>query len=492
MIRLLKNISKRIVSYYFKLKWRFASLRIRQKLIIILGLLFIGLFSILSFVIIQKGQQILSTRLAQTCDLSLRHISQVIKDDFILYYTPDVDGNVNSEQLGHIREAIFNLANEEIEGMNYACVIDREGYFIAAVDSSGRDLRNRRISNRDSVLFSNLQEKLIREKDGIIEYIHPILAKGNSDKPIYLGVAVLGFYKDSIMKPINQATRTIVLFSIAIIFLSVFSISFVAQRMTRQIDALVTGVRKISNGKLDVEIPLLSNDELGQLAQEFNKMTRHLREKLQMQKFVSQLTMQKIKNGELKNLPPEGENRRVTVLFTDVRNFTMLTERLGPKEIVKLINIYHDLQSRIVEENNGYIDKFYGDQIMAIFIGKTQTMDAIHSAVEIQKSIKMLNKRRAAAGKVTFYMGCGVNTGNAILGKMGSRSRLDFTVIGDVVNVAARLCSIAKSGQILAPVHITPLINNDYPTVELAPVKVKGKKDPISIVEIGYEQVLIM
>ncbi|MBN2414038.1 HAMP domain-containing protein [candidate division KSB1 bacterium] len=485
------KVIKYLIKVYYQIKWRFASLKIRLKLIIIIGLLFIGLFSSLSFIILQKGKQILNERLAQTCDLSLRHVSQVIKEDLLLYYDHEENESVNSEHLGHIREAIFNMANEKIEGLMYACVIDRKGNFIALVDSS-RNRQNQKITARDSTLFWNLNSKLIREKDGIIEFIHPILAKANNKSPVYLGVAILGFSKSIIMQPINQATRTLLFLSFFVIIVSVFAISFVAQRMTRQIDALGRGVRKISDGDLDTDIPLLSNDELGQLAKEFNTMITHLREKLQMQKYISKLTIQMIRNGEMADLPPEGEKREVTILFTDVRNFTLLTERLGAEEIVKLINIYYDLQARIIDENNGFVDKFYGDQVMSIFIGKTQADDAIHAAVEIQKSIKLLNKKRASEGKVTLTVGCGANIGYAILGKMGSKSRLDYTVIGDVVNVASRLCSIAKPDQILTPEHMADRLNNDYPTVKLEPVMVKGKRDPVSIIEIGYEQVLIM
>jgi len=494
MYALFKNIHKALnflIKVYYQIKWRFASLKIRLKLIIIIGLLFIGLFSILSFIIVQKGKQILNKRLAQTCDLSLRHVSQTIKDDLLLYYDHEENESVNSEHLGHIRETMFKLANEKIEGLKYACVIDRSGYFIALVDSS-RDTQNQTITPKDSTLFWNMTQKLIREKNGIIEFIHPILAKPNSKSPVYLGVAILGFSKTIIMQPINQAARTLILLSFFVIVVSVFAISFVAQRMTRQIDALGSGVRKLSDGDLDEEIPILSNDELGKLAKEFNTMITHLREKLQMQKYISKLTVQMIRKGALAELPPEGEKREVTILFTDVRNFTLLTERLGAEEIVKLINIYHELQARIIDENNGFVDKFYGDQVMSIFIAKSQADDAIHAAVEIQKSIKLLNKKRAAESKVTLTVGCGVNIGKAILGKMGSKSRLDYTVIGDVVNVASRLCSIAKPGQILAPEPMASRLNNDYPTIKLDPVVVKGKREPVSIIEIGYEQVLIM
>jgi len=485
------NIWSTLSRGYFKLKWKFASLRIRFKLIIIICLLFIGLYTILSFIILSQGKQILNKRLEQTCDLSLQHVAQVIKDDLLLYYDHETDQDVNSEHVGHIREAIFNISNEKVEGLEYAGVIDRNGNFLAFMDTNNSQ-SGLNTTNPQGKRYINLLKKQTREINGIIEYILPITAKSSAKNHIFLGVTVLGFSKEIILQPIKQATQILIVLSIFVVVISVFAISFVAQRMTRQIDQLSLAVRKLSKGELDVDIPILSNDELGQFSREFNTMIIHLREKLQMQKFISKLTVQMIRNGSIAELPPEGEKREVAIVFTDVRNFTLLTERLGAEEIVKLINIYHDLQADIIDQHNGFVDKFNGDQVMSLFIGKTLADDAVQAAVEIQKSIKLLNKKRAADGKVTLTVGCGVNIGEAILGKMGAKSRLDYTVIGDVVNVAARLCSIAKPGQILASELIAARINNDYPKIKLEPVIVKGKRDPIPIVDIDYEQVFIM
>jgi adenylate cyclase len=217
----------------------------------------------------------------------------------------------------------------------------------------------------------------------------------------------------------------------------------------------------------------------------------HLREKLQMQKFVSKLTVQMIRKGA-SELSPVGERRQVTLLFSDVRSFSSLTERLSAEEIVRLINIYLDLQARIVEENNGIVDKFMGDQIMALFVDDDQTDTAVHAAVEIQRSIHELNDRRRRVGEMVLNVGCGLNSGSAVMGNMGSANRLDYTVIGDVVNLASRLCAIARPGQIIVPREMISELKNEYATIDLDSVHVKGRSQMMDICEIDYDHAIIM
>jgi len=471
---------------------RFGSLQIRVKLIIIIGILFVGLTSILSFILVQNGKRIFNDRLAETCTLSLRHISQAIKDELLLYYRSESDANASSIHIAHIRETILSVAAENIEGLSYAAVIDRNGIIIAHTDL---ERISHRLSLADSLYYAQVNETIVRETGGIIEYIRPVFARRESDpnSRVRLGSSVLGFSKAIILRPIRTATGTIVAATGIIILLAVVIIFVIARRMTAQIDALAEGVRQVGQGNLNMEIPILVDDELGHLAGEFNSMIVHLREKLQMQKFVSKLTVQMIrKRSGSAELQPVGERREVTLLFSDVRSFSMMTEQLGPEEVVKLINIYLDIQSRIIEENNGIVDKFMGDQVMAIFIGETQADDALHAAVEIQRSIRELNKRRKRKGEVVLTIGCGLNIGPAVMGNMGSQSRLDYTVIGDVVNLSARLCALAKPGQIIAPIEMVDRLNGEYPTIRLNPVLVKGRSQPVDIFEVDYDRAIIM
>ncbi len=468
-------------------RW-FDSLRLRMKLFISIGMLFITLMSMMSYFIIREGKRILHARLQETCIMVMRHISNAIKDELLLYYRPGIDDNVRSLHLGIIRESVLSIYKENIEGLNFVEVIDRHGRVIA---HTSMERMYEKIDQGDSTMISHLTTTEVRELDATIEYIHPMYVSAD-DRQIFVGAAILGFSKAVIMRPIHQATQAIVMVTVVVIFSSIIFIFYVAKRMTVQIDALVRGLRRVSNGDLSVSIPMHSNDELGRLTQEFNTMIVHLREKLQMQKFVSSLTMQMIhKRSGVGEWPLIGEKREVTVLFSDVRNFSQLTEKLGAEEVVKLINIYLDLQARIVEENNGIVDKFMGDQIMALFLGHDQADKAVRAAVQIQRAISELNHKRGKKGQVVLEVGCGLHIGEAILGHMGSKNRLDYTVIGDVVNLAARLCALATPGQIIIPKEMVRRLNGLYPIVRLQKVKVKGRTQPVELFEVDYDRDII-
>ncbi len=474
----------------YSLANRFTTLQIRIKLIIIIGLIFIGLTSVFSFIIIQNGKKILNERLAQTCNLSLRHVSQSIKDELLFYYNSESQPQDISTHLGTIREAILKVMGDNIDGLAYAGVIDRQGTIIAHSDL---DLINTKISDKDSVLFSSMTETFVRDKDDVKEYIYPLYALKTTNDRTFLGTTLIGFSKASVLKPIHQATQMIIVTFFFITVLSLGLIFYVARRMTRQIDALADGVRRISIGNLQTKIPVISNDELGGLAGEFNSMIVHLREKLQMQKFVSKLTVQMIqKRSDMPELTSDGERRTATLLFSDIRSFSAMTERLGAEEIVKLINIYLNLQAKIVEECGGIVDKYMGDQVMAIFIGKNQADAALNAAVEIQRSIRELNKRRDRKSEVVLTVGVGLHTGPVVMGNMGSKNRLDYTVIGDVVNLASRLCALAKPGQIIIPSEMIPKLTGEYTTIRLDSVKVKGRTLPVEIYEIDYDHAIII
>lgn len=463
--------------------------QIRVKMIITTGILVIVSMSALSFLLLHHGKSVLNERLEETCNLSLQHVSQAIKEDLLLYYLSDKDINTGSVYAGHIREAIHDIYNEDIQGLVYAGVIDRNGSVVAHTD---QEQINKHIVHSDSLYFADLLETSKRVTSDVIEYIHPLFVKRGDDN-VFLGVTILGFSRNEVMQPINRATQTIITTSFLLIVLSVLLVFYVAKKMTGQIDALSEGVRRVGRGNLNVQIPVITRDELGQLAKEFNGMIVHLREKMQMQKFVSKLTVQMIrKRSTFDNLLPIGERRMVTCLFSDVRNFSNLTERLAPEEIVELINIYLDLQSRIIEENHGIVDKLMGDQVMAIYLGDNQADHAIRAAVEMQRAIRELNARRRKSGQVVLTVGCGLHIGPAVMGNMGSKSRLDYTVIGDVVNLASRLCAVAKPGQIIAPLEMVQQLDGEYPTIRLNPIRVKGRSQTVQVFEIDYDRAIIM
>jgi len=167
-----------------------------------------------------------------------------------------------------------------------------------------------------------------------------------------------------------------------------------------------------------------------------------------------------------------------------VRGFTSLSENMSPEDVVALMNIYLNLQAEVIHYWGGSVDKFVGDEVMAIFEGRGNEINAVRAALDIQHYCMALNTARAADGQRPISIGIGLNSGDAVMGNMGSENHMDYTVIGDNINIAARLCSIAQPGQVLISKSIADEIGDQATYKSLPPVSVKGKDKPLEISEI--------
>ncbi len=464
----------------------FQSLEIKLKLSIIIAMIVIVVISFFSVPVLIRQKNILIRQVSETGRVVAGQVSQNVKDILLCKVTGqecDPDRTVQEE--------LEKLMRTRVAGLTYAFAVDITGDIIVKPDSFINYLK----PNRENLQkIASLEKPARGENKYYIEYFQPVqVLKEGENRRITIGVVGVGFSKKEIQGPINETKNLILTTAALVIIISVWGIYFLAERMVNQITALVNAAREVGMGNLDVEVRSHAKDELGQLAREFNNMVTHLREKLQMQKFVSKLTVQMIKErGGSRLRPAEGERHQVTILFSDVRNFTTIAERLEPEQIVQLINIYFHLQTEIIERHGGIVDKFMGDQIMAIFPSKNMLENAVAAAVEIQRKIRTLNKQRRTSGEVILEVGIGINHGYAVLGNMGSKHRMDYTVIGDVVNIAARLCSIAKAGQIIAALGALKSLNGKYPTNRLQPIIVKGRSKSVEICEVDYDRDVIM
>jgi adenylate cyclase len=181
----------------------------------------------------------------------------------------------------------------------------------------------------------------------------------------------------------------------------------------------------------------------------------------------------------------KGKRVKATIFYSDIRGFTSMSETMTPEEIYTQLNEYFEEMCNIIFEYGGYVDKFIGDCVMAVFSAPYQTPDdarnAVISAVKQQERILELCEKWKAEGKKEFTVGMGINTGEVVMGNLGASSRMNYTVIGDNVNVAARLYNVAKGGEIIISdstyAECKEIVNVD----EREPVAVKGKTQPISI-----------
>lgn len=178
-----------------------------------------------------------------------------------------------------------------------------------------------------------------------------------------------------------------------------------------------------------------------------------------------------------------GELREVTVLFADIRNFTSITERMNPHDIVSLLNTYLGEMTHVIFRYDGTIDKYIGDAIMAVFNAPIKQEDhawlAVSAGLRIQEAMAELQKSNP-----TIAVGIGVNTGGAILGNIGSELHLDYTVIGDTVNIASRLCKLAHPGELLVSLKTYKLVKDHVQAERLKPKRLKGKIKPIEICKV--------
>ncbi len=191
------------------------------------------------------------------------------------------------------------------------------------------------------------------------------------------------------------------------------------------------------------------------------------------------------------NFHLRSQKSNVTIMFTDIRGFTPLSENLTPLEIVQLLNAYFSEMSQIVFKYGGTLDKFIGDGMMVLFNAPFAQLDheeaAVKAALEMQRCLMNLLPKLTAQGIPQFSMGIGLNYGEAVVGSVGTESRSEYTAIGDCVNVASRVCGVAQPGQVLITEELYRRIENKFSMNSIGPVQLKGKKAAISIYEVKQE-----
>jgi len=211
------------------------------------------------------------------------------------------------------------------------------------------------------------------------------------------------------------------------------------------------------------------------LRQQIKKQFEHYLDPRQVQRLQ--------KNPSLLKLG--GEKKYCTFLFTDVRGFTSLSEKLEPEQVTYIMNKALTVQQQSVQSNGGMVDKYIGDAMMAIFNApidlEHHETKALNCAVEIQEKMKILNDELQAEGILPIQIGIGINSGYATIGNMGSQNRFDYTAIGDAVNVAARLESGTKDAGVDLLIGQTTENALEFDLVPLKPIKAKGKKEKLQV-----------
>lgn len=241
---------------------------------------------------------------------------------------------------------------------------------------------------------------------------------------------------------------------------------------------LMTSILKDSDDN-DVGVLIIFHD--------LSEIRRYSSLKDMFSRYVAKQVVEKISSsGE--ELMLRGEKRDVTVLFSDIRGFTTMTEQLEPTEVVSILNSYFSCMIDVIYQHEGTLDKFLGDGIMCLFGAPIDQPDhpirAARTALAMQQALEIFNRAQREQGKRVLEVGIGINSGDAVVGNVGSEKRLEYTAIGDNVNLAARLQSIAHGDQILISESSYQAIKSQVLVKKLAPVHIKGKTRQVQIYEL--------
>ncbi len=297
-----------------------------------------------------------------------------------------------------------------------------------------------------------------------------------------------------LQRPLNEAMASyaelrlfLALLLAAGLIVSAIGAGLIARNVTSPIRRVVAAVEKVAAGDYSVTVGVQRGDELGQLAVAVNQMTQGLAERDRARELLGKMVSQQVATELLgRRLELGGEQRVVTVLFADILGFTRMSEHMPPGELVSVLNAYLTAISNVVERHGGIVDKFIGDSVMAVFGAPIPQPDhaqrAVRAALSMHGSLNDLNRTLVERNRPRVRFGIGVNSAAVVVGNMGSTRRLNYTVIGDGVNIAARVEKLTREYEV--PILVTASTQAEAPGFlfrEIDRVRVRGRDEPVRL-----------
>jgi adenylate cyclase len=312
--------------------------------------------------------------------------------------------------------------------------------------------------------------------------------EAHMSKPLY--ALVEGSY-DEALAPLRALRWRIVIIGATALAVALLVGVWLAGGISGPVRTLVTGMHEVLRGNLRYRSRIERQDEIGFLARSFNEMVDGLEEREHVKdtfgRFVSRDVAEAVLAGRV---PLEGEKREVSILFQDIRGFTALSEKLDPATLLNVLNRFFTEVVSAVEAEGGVVKQFTGDGVMALF-GAPQARDdhaarAVRAALGIVARLEHLNVTLEQRGFPALSIGIGVHTGEVVAGLIGPDERVEYGVVGEAVNLAARVESLTKDvgATILVTGEIASRLGAEIKLGRTQSLPVKGKTDPVQVVEI--------
>ena len=329
--------------------------------------------------------------------------------------------------------------------------------------------------------------------EGRLEHLEPF-RPGKMWTHILLLVLLLGVISPATIATLawtgNATALLITYLAVDYFIVGVFVGFEVMAAISTPVGHLQTHMDRVRAGDLDVQARIFGLDSMGILTSRFNSMVEGLRQREVIRetfgRYVTKQVAEEILSGRVEL---GGERRQATVLFADIRGFTRLSEDLSPEEVVAFLNDYLGHMVTCVIDNGGVLDKFIGDAVMALFgvpVGRSpeeEARAALRCAVDMSQRLDEINVRRIDNGQPPIDIGIGVHSGELIAGNIGAPQRMEYTVVGDTVNVCSRIEGLTKrlGKRILCSDATAELAGDAFDLVELDTLPVKGRQRPVRL-----------
>lgn len=281
------------------------------------------------------------------------------------------------------------------------------------------------------------------------------------------------------------------------IALGLIGATVLAGQVTQSLNRICEKVTKIGKGEFGTRIEIETEDEFGGLAKEINQMAVGLQErdhlKVNFVRYVSKHIMDLIIQGE--KLPAlKGEKKEITLLFSDLRHFTQLSENLPPEKVVYVLNQFLSKMIDVIFENNGTLDKFMGDGLMIEFGAPLDDPEheknAVATAIKMHQALEEVNDDLAKQNLPKMEMIIGIHSGPAVMGNIGSDKRMEYTAIGNTVNIASRIEEAAKplGIDILISETTWMKVKDQFRTKDLGLIELRGKTEPVHVYSVEFSK----
>ena len=277
----------------------------------------------------------------------------------------------------------------------------------------------------------------------------------------------------------------------AALLLALVGAYFMSRRITRPVIELAALMERAGTGDLTQEATVKGNHEVAHLGHTFNEMLASMRQKRLLEKYVPMGARRDIDGDREGRLQLGGRRLRAAILFSDLRGFTSLSERLEPQEVVSILNEYLTMMTGAIAAHGGDINEYVGDAILAVFRsegGTNGALEAVHSAWEMQGRLRELIAKTTNEEVKKLVMGIGIHVGDIVEGNIGSRDRVKFGVVGDTVNLAARIQDRSRDGTktcIFVSDAVHAELGTAFECASLGEMTFKGKKKPVVVWEIA-------